>query len=144
MRSIPLQIDTLRLGSVQIVPFIGFNTPHAHVILNNRDGGVLTSQTSVEGELPGTHFRMYAESVGDFQSGATRTSEPITEVEPIDLLQSAGPAVAKRFAPLALGVLVVLLLLHRRSRRKRRPGVHRSRFPANARMLRAASRYRQR
>jgi len=49
-----------------------------------------------------------------------RTSEPITEVEPIDLLQSAGPAVAKRFAPLALGVLVVLLLLHRRSRRKRR------------------------
>jgi carbon monoxide dehydrogenase subunit G len=49
-----------------------------------------------------------------------RSSAPITEVEPIDLLQSAGPAVAKRFAPLALGVLVVLLLLHRRSRRKRR------------------------
>ena len=65
----PLQIDTLRLGSLQIVPFIGFNTPHAHVILNHRDGGVLTSQTSVEGELPGTHFRMYAESIGDFPSG---------------------------------------------------------------------------
>jgi carbon monoxide dehydrogenase subunit G len=55
------------------------------------------------------------------------SSAPIAEVEPIDLLQSAGPALAKRFAPLALGVLVVLLLLHRRSRRNRplragRPG----------------------
>ena len=49
-----------------------------------------------------------------------RSSAPITEVEPIDLLHSAGPAVAKRFVPLALGVLVVLLFLHRRSRRKRR------------------------
>jgi carbon monoxide dehydrogenase subunit G len=50
-----------------------------------------------------------------------RPSAPITEAEPIDLLQSAGPAVAKRFAPLALGLLVLFLLLHRRSRRKR-PG----------------------
>ena len=67
----PLQIDTLRLGSVQIVPFAGFDTPHAHLVLNHRDGGVLTFITSIEGELPGRTFRMYAEASGDFDSGIT-------------------------------------------------------------------------
>ena len=72
----PLQIDTLKLGSVQIVPFSGFNTPHAHIVLNHRDSGVLTSILGVEGEIPGKTFRIYAESIGDFDSGiagSTRT-----------------------------------------------------------------------
>ncbi|MDQ1738423.1 MAG: hypothetical protein QOE53_75 [Pseudonocardiales bacterium] len=41
----------------------------------------------------------------------------VHEVEPIDLLGSAGPAVAKRLAPVAAGVLVVLLVLLQRRRR---------------------------
>src|SRR5262249_34679430 len=65
----PLQIDTLKLGSVQIVPFGGYATPHAHIILNHRDGGVLTSIAGIEGELPTQTLRTYAESIGDFDSG---------------------------------------------------------------------------
>jgi carbon monoxide dehydrogenase subunit G len=44
---------------------------------------------------------------------------PAPEVEPINLLESAGPAVAKRLAPVALAALLVLLLLGRRRRRHR-------------------------
>ena len=29
----PLQVTALKLGSIQVVPFAGFNTPHAHAIL---------------------------------------------------------------------------------------------------------------
>jgi hypothetical protein len=65
----PLQIDTLKLGSAQIVPFGGYATPHAHIILNHRDGGVLTSILGIEGELPAQTLRTYAESMGDFDSG---------------------------------------------------------------------------
>src|SRR5262249_20341025 len=57
------------LGSVQVVPFSPLATPHAHLILNRRDSGVLTSITGVEGELPGSTFRTYAQSNGDFDSG---------------------------------------------------------------------------
>jgi MYXO-CTERM domain-containing protein len=38
-------------------------------------------------------------------------------VEPIDLLGSAGPAVAKRLGPWAAGLAVLVLLLLRRRRR---------------------------
>jgi hypothetical protein len=69
-----LQLDTLRLGSVQIVPFGGFNTPHAYVALLHRDAGVLTSIIGVEGQLPARTFRMYAESLGDFESGTAGTT----------------------------------------------------------------------
>src|SRR4030095_11002609 len=48
----PLQIDSLKLGSIQIVPFAGFATPHAHVILLHRDSGVMTTMVGVEGQLP--------------------------------------------------------------------------------------------
>jgi carbon monoxide dehydrogenase subunit G len=41
------------------------------------------------------------------------------DVEPINLLQSAGPAVAKRLAPVAVGVVIVLLALARRRRANR-------------------------
>jgi hypothetical protein len=65
----PLGIDTLKLGFVQVVPFGGFNTPHAHVLLIHRDSGVLTSIIGVEGQVPIRTFRMYAESLGAFESG---------------------------------------------------------------------------
>ncbi|HEV2887415.1 MAG TPA: SRPBCC family protein [Jatrophihabitans sp.] len=41
----------------------------------------------------------------------------VAEVEPIDLLGSAGPALAKRLAPVAAGALLIVLLLLRRRRR---------------------------
>lgn len=41
---------------------------------------------------------------------------PAAEVQPIDLLGSAGPAVAKRLAPLVVGLLIVLLIIRRRRR----------------------------
>jgi hypothetical protein len=65
-----LAIDVLKLGSIKIVPFDGFNTPHAHVILNHRDAGVLTSIVGVEAQLPSNALRMYGEAQGDFDSGA--------------------------------------------------------------------------
>jgi hypothetical protein len=48
---------------------------------------------------------------------ATReTSEAAGEVEPINLLESAGPAVAKRLAPVALAFVLLLGALRRRRR----------------------------
>ncbi|MDT4914331.1 MAG: uncharacterized protein QOC66_3459 [Pseudonocardiales bacterium] len=41
-------------------------------------------------------------------------SQPQREVEPINLLESAGPAVAKRIAPVAVALVVVLLAARRR------------------------------
>jgi carbon monoxide dehydrogenase subunit G len=58
--------------------------------------------------------------VGSVNGHAGRLAdEPRGEVEPIDLLQSAGPAVAKRIAPVALAVVLVLIAARRRSRRSR-------------------------
>jgi hypothetical protein len=65
-----LAIDVLKLGSIRIVPFAGFNTPHAFVVLNHRDAGVLTSIVGVEGQIPSNSLRMYGEAQGDFASGA--------------------------------------------------------------------------
>jgi carbon monoxide dehydrogenase subunit G len=45
---------------------------------------------------------------------ASRTSHAADDVEPIDLLGSAGPAVAKRLAPLVLVAVIILVLLRRR------------------------------
>src|SRR5207237_399875 len=81
----PLQVNTLKLGSVRIVPFGGFNTPHAYAVLSHRDGGVLTSQTFVEGQLPQAAFRVYAESIGDFDSGtAGSTRSGVALANPSD------------------------------------------------------------
>ncbi|HET6210258.1 MAG TPA: SRPBCC domain-containing protein [Jatrophihabitans sp.] len=41
---------------------------------------------------------------------------PAAEVQPIDLLGSAGPAIAKRLVPVAVVVLILLLILRRRRR----------------------------
>jgi carbon monoxide dehydrogenase subunit G len=45
---------------------------------------------------------------------AETVREPQREVEPINLLEHAGPAVAKRLAPVALAALIVLVALRRR------------------------------
>ena len=51
-------------------------------------------------------------------STARHAAPPRQEVEPINLIESAGPAVAKRLAPVLGVVLLVLLIvvLRRRSR----------------------------
>jgi carbon monoxide dehydrogenase subunit G len=54
------------------------------------------------------------------QRPATKGAGANGSVEPINLLESAGPAVAKRLAPVALAALLVLLLLGRRRRKHRR------------------------
>ena len=40
-----------------------------------------------------------------------------SEVEPINLIESAGPAIAKRLIPVAIGAVLLLLVLRRRSTR---------------------------
>ena len=48
---------------------------------------------------------------------AQRATPPVAaEVEPIDLLGSAGPAVAKRLAPLIVLVIIALIVIRRRRR----------------------------
>jgi hypothetical protein len=69
--SSPLQIDVLRLGSVRVVPFPGFNTPHAHAILTRREQGVVVFQTFAEGQLAAPTHRFYVESIGNFEAGIT-------------------------------------------------------------------------
>ena len=72
-----LALPELRMGSVRIVPFDGFNAPHVHGLISFQNAGITTFQTAIEGQRPGSGFRMYAESQGDFDAtgtGATRTS----------------------------------------------------------------------
>lgn len=40
----------------------------------------------------------------------------VPEVEPINLIESAGPAIAKRLAPIAIAIAVILLVIGRRKR----------------------------
>jgi MYXO-CTERM domain-containing protein len=54
-------------------------------------------------------------SASDPAAAPRPTAAP--EPEPINLIESAGPAVAKRIAPVALAVLVLLIGLRRRRRR---------------------------
>ena len=50
---------------------------------------------------------------------AATTTRPAAEPEPINLLESAGPAVAERVAPGGLLVLLLLLIIRRRRRSRR-------------------------
>ena len=82
----PLQLADLRTGSVHVVPFAGFSTPHVHAIVSHQVEGKTVFQTAVEGELPGTSFRLYAEALGDFDAaaaGSTRTN--IALANPFDV-----------------------------------------------------------
>ena len=49
---------------------------------------------------------------------ASHVSPPVARVEPINLIESAGPAVAKRLAPVIGLVLLVLAVLRRRRKRR--------------------------
>jgi len=72
-----LNLDELRVGSVQIVPFTGFGTPHAHVLLTSKPSTVTLFQTAIEGQLPASSLRLYAEASGNFdaaEAASTRAS----------------------------------------------------------------------
>jgi len=66
----PLQIPDLRLGTVQVIPFAGFNTPEAHAVVSHQENGVTIFQTLIEAKRPATNLRFYTEQLGDFQTGA--------------------------------------------------------------------------
>jgi carbon monoxide dehydrogenase subunit G len=51
------------------------------------------------------------------EPAAAAPARPVAEPEPINLLESAGPAVAKRLAPVALVLLVLLIIVRRRRSR---------------------------
>jgi uncharacterized protein len=60
-----------------------------------------------------------AESVATVNGHPDRyRPDPQAEVEPIDLLKHAGPAVAKRLAPVAFAAVVVLIAVRRRRQRR--------------------------
>jgi carbon monoxide dehydrogenase subunit G len=56
------------------------------------------------------------DSVGSVNGREPRPAQP--EVEPIDLLQHAGPALAKRLAPIAVALVVLVVALRRRRRHR--------------------------
>jgi carbon monoxide dehydrogenase subunit G len=68
---------------------------------------------AVNGSSPAAE-RAGADRSGDDRSGDDRSGD---DIAPIDLLQSAGPAVAKRVAPLAVALLFVLIAIRRYRRR---------------------------
>jgi MYXO-CTERM domain-containing protein len=62
-----------------------------------------------------------AATPGDEAAGPTGVRRlPTREVEPVDLLQSAGKPVTKAVVPLVVGLVVLLLLVRRRRRRRAR------------------------
>jgi hypothetical protein len=72
----PLELPELRVGSIQIVPFEGSNTPHSQAVLSRQESGITIFQTLVEAKPPATNLRFYIEQLGDFDAGAagsTRT-----------------------------------------------------------------------
>jgi hypothetical protein len=116
----PLQIDTVRLGSVRIEPFLGYATPHAQILLSHSDGGVLTSIVGVEGQIPNQSFRFYAESTGDYDAGiAGSTRSGVTLANPTEVpvtvvleMRSLSGSLLRRSQPLVvppLGQTVLFL-----------------------------------
>jgi uncharacterized protein len=55
-------------------------------------------------------------AAGPAPAGAAAPGQP-TETEPIDLIASAGPAMAKRVVPVVLGLVALLIVLRRVTRR---------------------------
>jgi hypothetical protein len=51
--------------------------------------------------------------IGTPDGRSAAAARPADDVEPIDLLHSAGPAVAKRLAPIAVALVVVLMAVRR-------------------------------
>ena len=58
-------------GSVRIIPTGGTSTPDGLVVFSFQNGGVTVSEAGVPATSPGSAFRVYAESSGDFDHSAT-------------------------------------------------------------------------
>jgi carbon monoxide dehydrogenase subunit G len=77
-------------------------------------------QATADSSAPGTDpvAPTFTEPAATSEPASSGSARPITsEVEPIDLLGSAGPALAKRLAPIAAVALAVVLLIILRRRR---------------------------
>ena len=72
--------------------------------------------SSLADEIGASNGSPATDDTATSSAASPRHAAPQPEVEPIDLMANAGPAIAKRLAPLAL---VLLLLIVRRRRRKR-------------------------
>jgi carbon monoxide dehydrogenase subunit G len=79
-----------------------------------------TPAYSVPGGIPAEAPEAVSrEAVSSVSSVNGHLPHPRGEVEPINLLETAGPAVAKRLAPFAVAGVVVLLALRRRAGKRR-------------------------
>jgi carbon monoxide dehydrogenase subunit G len=76
-----------------------------------------TPSYSAPGGIPETEPAASASSVNGHATGTVR-QVPHRDVEPINLIEHAGPAVAKRLAPVAVAALVVLIAVRRRRSNK--------------------------
>jgi hypothetical protein len=72
-----------------------------------------TPSYSAPGGIPETEPAASASSVNGHATGTVR-QVPQRDVEPINLIEHAGPAIAKRLAPVAVAALVVLIAVRRR------------------------------
>lgn len=78
-----------------------------------------TPSYSAPGGIPNTSPTTPAAATSNTSWQATPSAGPADQdVEPIDLLGSAGPAVAKRLAPVAVAVLVVVVAVVRKRRKR--------------------------
>jgi succinate dehydrogenase/fumarate reductase flavoprotein subunit len=71
---------------------------------------------STAADLPSTDAVSRGMSMTAMNGRPASASGPQREIEPIDLLHHAGPAVAKRLAPVAVAALVVLIAVRRHRR----------------------------
>jgi len=68
--------DSMSSGSIQVVPYPveGNFTPFAYAALSLKDGPATVMQNVVQGQLPATRLRFYAEAFGDFANKASRST----------------------------------------------------------------------
>ena len=71
--------------------------------------------SSLADEIGASHESPATENAATTEASSPRHAAPQPEVAPIDLMANAGPAIAKRLAPLAL-VVLLLFVLRRRKR----------------------------
>jgi hypothetical protein len=60
----------MQYGTIQVVPFAGSKTPHAHAVLTWTVANIKVMQTAVTAQLPRKDLRLYVESAGDFENSA--------------------------------------------------------------------------
>lgn len=67
----------VNVGSIYVVPSEGLFTPQAHALVSLRDSEAALFEAPIEGQLPGSGFRLYAEALGNFdlgKAGSTQTA----------------------------------------------------------------------